>query len=71
MFAADVKVYQTTVLIDEDLSAYSLKPQMSAKVTITATAADKVKEVLTIPIQAAVGNMDMAENRICYVIING
>src|SRR5262249_18784450 len=45
-FAADVKVYATKVVIDEEVDG--LKPGMNAEVTITI--ADALEDVLTVPI---------------------
>jgi multidrug resistance efflux pump len=62
--SADVKVYQTYVSIDEPLEG--LRPDMNAEVTIqTDSHAD---DVLTIPVQAVVGTVDMGHNRKCFVM---
>jgi len=57
MFAADIKIYQTVVTIDANLQGLKLKPQMSAKVTITAR--ESKEETLTVPIQSVFGSADM------------
>src|SRR5262249_43328354 len=74
-FSSDVKVYQTLVRIDdesmqelEDLSI-TLKPGMSAEVTILAEA--KSEEVLTIPIQSVVGTIAPGAKRKCFVLDRG
>jgi multidrug efflux pump subunit AcrA (membrane-fusion protein) len=64
--SSDVKVYQTIVSIDDDLSEIQLKPSMSAEVTIFAD--ESTGPVLTIPIESVVGNIDMDRNRKCFVI---
>lgn len=62
--STDVKVYQTIVSVDEVVE--NLKPGFSAEVTIHA--AESPNEVLTIPIQAVLGNIAMGENRKCFVL---
>lgn len=64
--SSDVRVYETVVSIDEELEERSLKPGMSAEVSIVAY--ETPKPVLTIPIQGVVGNITMNEKRKCYVI---
>jgi multidrug efflux pump subunit AcrA (membrane-fusion protein) len=62
--SADVRVYQTMVLIKETLPG--LKPGMSAEVTIlTGTAKD---HCLTVPIQSILGSVDMGKKRRIYVM---
>jgi multidrug resistance efflux pump len=63
-FAADVKVYVTKVAIDEEVE--NLKPGMSAEVTITV--GDALEHVLTVPVQAIVGSVEMGGRRRCYVL---
>jgi multidrug efflux pump subunit AcrA (membrane-fusion protein) len=68
--SADVKVYQTMVSIDEELKdlkpGEGLKPGMSAEVTIFT---DSHRDhVLTVPIQAILGSVDMGSKRRCYVM---
>jgi len=66
-FSSDVKVYQTMVSIDDlDPANDTLKPGMSAEVTITAD--ETADEVLVIPIQAVVGNVSMHAERKCFVL---
>ena len=61
--SADVKVYQTMVAIKD--SVEGLKPGMTAEVVI---ATDSRREhVLTIPIQAILGSVDMGDKRRVYV----
>jgi multidrug efflux pump subunit AcrA (membrane-fusion protein) len=62
--AADVKVYQTLVAIDEPLEG--LKPGMSAEVTILVE--DSPTRSLTIPVQAIVGTPAMGKYRKCFVM---
>jgi multidrug efflux pump subunit AcrA (membrane-fusion protein) len=63
-FAADVKVYATKVVIDEEVE--DLKPGMTAEVTITV--ADALEHVLTVPVEAIVGAAEMGRTRECYVV---
>jgi multidrug resistance efflux pump len=63
-FAADVKVYATKVVIDEELD--DLKPGMTAEVTINI--ADALEHVLTIPIEAVIGGAEMGRARRCFVM---
>lgn len=65
-FSSDIKVYTTLVAIDEDVSAFNLKPNMSAEVTIFAEEA--VKAELTVPIQAVVGSISMGQARKVFVV---
>ena len=70
-FSSDVKVYTTMVSIDAELDpeVENLKPGMSAEVTILA---DETSDpVLTIPIQAVVGNVSMGAKRKCFVLDGG
>jgi HlyD family secretion protein len=60
---ADVKVYQTTVGIDDSLEG--LKPGMSAEVTIHIESTGE--KVLALPIQAIVGGAESGKIRKCYV----
>jgi multidrug efflux pump subunit AcrA (membrane-fusion protein) len=61
--SADVRVYQCYVSIDESLEG--MRPDMSAEVTILT---DRHREhVLTIPLQAVVGSVEMGNKRKCYV----
>jgi multidrug resistance efflux pump len=62
--AADVKVYVTKVAIEEEVE--NLKPGMSAEVTITV--GDALQEVLTVPVQAIVGSVELGGRRRCYVL---
>jgi multidrug resistance efflux pump len=62
--SADVKVYVTKVAIDEEVE--NLKPGMSAEVTITV--GDPLEQVLTVPVQAIVGSVEMGSRRRCYVL---
>ncbi len=61
--SADVKTYQTMVSIDESLEG--LKPGMSAEVTIHVDST--VDHVLTLPIQAIVGGVELGRHRKVYV----
>jgi multidrug efflux pump subunit AcrA (membrane-fusion protein) len=65
-FAADVKLYQTMVSIDDNIEDLNLKPGMSAEVTIFAD--ESTGNVLTIPIQSVVGNIKMGQRRKCFVV---
>lgn len=62
--SADVKVYQTTVAIDE--KSEGLKPGMSAEVTITVGAT--LEDVLAIPVQAVIGSVELGKKRECFVL---
>src|SRR5262249_20726394 len=62
--SADVKVYTTKVAIDEIVQG--LKPGMSAEVTITV--GDALEQVLTVPVEAVVGSVEMGGKRRCYVL---
>src|SRR5207244_8244995 len=57
-------VYVTKVAIDEEVE--NLKPGMSAEVTITV--GDRLEQVLTVPVQAVVGSVELGGRRRCYVI---
>jgi multidrug efflux pump subunit AcrA (membrane-fusion protein) len=62
--SADVKVYATMVSIDETLPG--LKPGMSAEVKVFT---DSHKEhVLTVPLQAILGSVEMGKKRKCFVM---
>src|SRR5262249_30493973 len=64
--AADVKVYQTIISIDEKEVFKGLKPGMSAEIKILV---DRVPEpVLTVPVQAIVGSVDRGKQRVCWVL---
>jgi HlyD family secretion protein len=63
-FAADVKVYATKVMIDEEIDG--LKPGMTGEVTITV--ADALDNVLTVPVEAIVGSAEMGKTRKCFVM---
>jgi multidrug efflux pump subunit AcrA (membrane-fusion protein) len=63
-FAADVKVYATKVVIDEELD--TLKPGMTAEVTLNV--ADARENVLTVPVEAVVGAAEMGKTRTCFVM---
>ncbi|MBX9678464.1 MAG: hypothetical protein K2X38_06845 [Gemmataceae bacterium] len=62
--ASDVKVYQTMVSMDGLVD--SLKPGMSAEVTILAD--ESGGPVLTVPIQSVVGAISMGASRKVYVL---
>lgn len=62
-FSSDVRVYQTTVYLDEIVDG--IKPSMSAEVTITT--GHPLEHVLTIPVQAIVGSADLGKVRKCFV----
>jgi HlyD family secretion protein len=67
-FSSDVKVYQTYIAID-DSSLEGIKPGMDAVVTILV---DSTQEpVLTIPLQALLGDVEMGEKRRCFVMVDG
>jgi HlyD family secretion protein len=67
-FSSDVKVYQTYIAID-DSRLEGLKPGMDAVVTIYV---DSTPEpVLTIPLEALMGSVDMGDKRRCFVIVDG
>jgi HlyD family secretion protein len=61
--SADVKNYQTMVAIDESLEG--LKPGMSAEVTIHVESTDA--NVLTVPIQAVFGGVELGGKRKVFV----
>jgi multidrug efflux pump subunit AcrA (membrane-fusion protein) len=62
--AADVKLYQTMVAIDESLEG--LKPDMSAEVIIHIDSTDQ--PVLAVPLQAIVGGTELGGKRKVYVM---
>jgi HlyD family secretion protein len=65
-FAGDVKVYKTTVSIDDSVEDVRLRPGMSAEVTILA---DKsATPVLVIPIQSVLGTITSGAKRQCFVV---
>jgi hypothetical protein len=61
--SADIKNYQTMVSIDESLEG--LKPGMSAEVTIHVESTDQ--HVLTVPIQAVFGGVELGQKRKVFV----
>jgi multidrug efflux pump subunit AcrA (membrane-fusion protein) len=61
--SADIKNYQTMVSIDESLEG--LKPGMSAEVTIHVESAEQ--NVLTVPIQAVFGGVELGQKRKVFV----
>ena len=62
--SADVKVYQALVTIKDEVP--DLKPGMTAEVTIFT---DSLREnVLTVPLQAILGSVDMGNKRRVYVL---
>jgi HlyD family secretion protein len=62
--SADVKVYQALVTIKDEMP--DLKPGMTAEVTIFT---DSLREnVLTVPLQAILGSVDMGNKRRVYVL---
>jgi multidrug efflux pump subunit AcrA (membrane-fusion protein) len=62
-WASDVKLYQTLVLIEDQVAG--LKPDMTAEVTIHVDAAKE--QVLTVPLQAVVGGTDLGSRRMVFV----
>jgi HlyD family secretion protein len=62
--SADVKVYQTMVAIDDEVEG--LKPGMSAEVTIVID--DQLEHVLSVPLQAIVGSVELGKERKCFVL---
>ncbi len=62
--SSDVKVYETEVLIDQDVK--DLRPGMSAEVTILAHKSPE--PVLTIPLQSVVGTITSGKKRKCFVV---
>lgn len=62
--AADVKVYQTIVSIDEEFPG--LRPGMSAEVTIQID--NTLQNVLTVPVQAILGGPENGKTRIVWVM---
>jgi multidrug efflux pump subunit AcrA (membrane-fusion protein) len=67
-FSSDIKVYQTYIAID-DTRLEGLKPGMDVVVTIFV---DTTREpVVTIPLQALMGGVDMGEKRNCFVMVDG
>lgn len=65
-FAADVKVYKTIVSIDQNIESISLRPDLSAEVTIYAD--ESATPVLVVPVQAVVGTISMGAQRKCFVV---
>jgi HlyD family secretion protein len=67
-FSSDVKVYQTYIAID-DSNLEGLKPGMDAVVSILV---DSTPEpVVTIPLRALIGDVEMGAKRRCYVMVDG
>jgi HlyD family secretion protein len=67
-FSSDIKVYQTYIAID-DTRLEGLKPGMDAVVTIFV---DTTPEpVVTIPLQALIGSVEMGEKRKCFAMVDG
>jgi multidrug efflux pump subunit AcrA (membrane-fusion protein) len=64
LLSADVKVYQTMVAIDDVVDG--LKPGMSAEVTIQIE--DQLDHVLTVPLQAVIGSVELGKERKCFVV---
>jgi len=64
--ASDVKLYQTMVVVEDNLDDLNLKPGMNAEVSIAAD--ESTTEVLAIPIQSVVGNISMGYKRKCFVV---
>jgi multidrug efflux pump subunit AcrA (membrane-fusion protein) len=62
--AADVKVYQTIVSIDEEVPG--LRPGMSAEVTIQID--NTLQDVLTVPVQAILGGPESGKTRTVWVM---
>lgn len=62
--SADVRVYQAIVAIDD--TADGLKPGMDSEVTIFVDTHSE--PVLSVPLQAVLGSVDMGQKRKCYVI---
>lgn len=62
--AADVKVYQTIVSIDEEVPG--LRPGMSAEVTIHID--NTLQDVLTVPVQAILGGPESGNTRTVWVM---
>lgn len=67
MSSADVKVYQTFVLLEETVDG--LKPGMNAEVTIHVD--DSTEPVLAVPIGAVLGGAEAGPKRSVYVLENG
>jgi multidrug efflux pump subunit AcrA (membrane-fusion protein) len=66
--SSDVKLYPTTVLI-EDSNVTGLKPDMSAEVVIEVDPAEN--DVLAVPLQAIVGGAELGKERKVLVLENG
>ncbi len=66
-WAPDVKVYTTKVALDGEVEG--LKPGMSAEVTIRV--GDPLERVLTVPIEAIVGSVELGSKRRCFVVTAG
>jgi hypothetical protein len=62
-WSSDVKVYTTIVTLDETLEG--LRPGMSAEVTIYTDI--QLDDVLTVPVQAVLGSVEMGRARKCLV----
>ena len=65
MFSSDVKLFEAEIVIEDSLEGYKVKPQMTARVTITSNGVQE--EVLTVPIQSVFGNME-SDKRRCFVV---
>jgi multidrug resistance efflux pump len=63
-WAPDVKVYTTKVAIDGEVEG--LKPGMNAEVRISV--GDPLEHVLTIPVEAIVGSVELGGQRRCFVL---
>jgi stress response protein YsnF len=61
--SADVKVYQTMIVIEESLDG--LKPDMTAEVTIHVDSTGE--PVLTVPLQAVIGGTELGRTRKVFV----
>jgi multidrug efflux pump subunit AcrA (membrane-fusion protein) len=66
-FSSDVKVYQTYIAIDDD-RLQGLKPGMDAVITIFVDSTEE--PVVTVPLQALLGNVEMGEKRRCFVMVD-
>src|SRR5262249_29786694 len=62
-WTSDVKLYQTYVLIEEEVEG--LKPDMTAEVTIHVDAAKE--QVLAVPLQAVLGGAELGVKRELFV----
>jgi hypothetical protein len=64
MFSSDVKLFEAEISIEDSLEGYNIKPQMTARVTITSEGSKD--EVLTVPIQSVFGSVE--SKRKCFVV---